>query len=138
MPYRILRLHMFDPLPPKLPGLQVQLAAHRNGSPHCIHTRTSQLASDRHENSVACGTHLFRGYLGSRESLSVFGRWKVVVYRGLRTFLKELRVTALAAFCAFDLLSPVQCDTDPAYGNPRVVCAGKPPPANLLAGNEVE
>ena len=50
--------------------------------------------------------HLLRGYLGSRASLSVFGRWKVVEYRGLRSFLKLLRVTALAAFAAFDLLFP--------------------------------
>jgi hypothetical protein len=50
--------------------------------------------------------HLLRGYLGSRASLSVFGRWKVVEYRGLRSFLKLLRVTALAAFAAFDLLLP--------------------------------
>ena len=58
--------------------------------------------------------HLLRGYLGSRASLSVFGRWKVVEYRGLRSFLKLLRVTALAAFAAFDLLLPPaggQCDS---------------------------
>lgn len=50
--------------------------------------------------------YLLRGYWGLRESLSVFGRWKVVEYRGLRSFLKLLRVTALAAFAALDLLLP--------------------------------
>lgn len=56
----------------------------------------------------ASEAHLLRGYLGSRVSLSVFGRWKVVEYRGLRSFLKVLRDTAFSAFCALPLSPPAE------------------------------
>lgn len=50
--------------------------------------------------------HLLRGYRGVRPSLSVFGRWKVVEYRGFRSFLKLLLDTAFSAFCALALSPP--------------------------------
>lgn len=44
--------------------------------------------------------HLMRGNLGSRARTRVLGRWKTTLYRGLRSFLNWLFLTALAALAA--------------------------------------
>lgn len=48
-------------------------------------------------------SHLTRGNLGSRLRMSVLGRWKTTLYRGLRVFFHWLRLTALAATLALSL-----------------------------------
>lgn len=73
---------------------------------HCRGAIATLHTHSLHPPLVIPLAHLLRGYLGSRASLRVFGLWKVVEYRGLRSFLNVLRVTAFAAFAALDLLPP--------------------------------
>jgi len=59
----------------------------------------------------ACGTDL-RGYLGSLESLRVFGRWKETEYRVLRFEVERApcRTAFLAALAFLSLVEPLAVD----------------------------
>ena len=70
--------------------------------------------------------HLRRGNLGSRARTRVLGRWKTTLYRGLRSFLNWLFLTALAALAAL-LLSAA------GGGGAGAAAVGRAPSLRALA-----